>query len=87
MSGHGSLPHFFLMFCVLFLEGLPNFRSEAGTEHLVEHRAMRHLLQFSLLFLGFSFGFFLGYREGMATMKRIDDNIIEEAKRCIYGEE
>ena len=39
-----------------------------------------------LIFL-FSFGFFLGYREGMATMKRIDDNIIEEAKRCIYGEE
>lgn len=35
----------------------------------------------------FSFGFFLGYREGMATMKRIDDNIIEEAKRQIYGEE
>ena len=28
----------------------------------------------------FSFGFFLGYREGMATMKRIDDNIIEEAR-------
>lgn len=39
-----------------------------------------------IIFL-FSFGFFLGYREGMATMKRIDDNIIEEAKRCIYGEE
>lgn len=35
----------------------------------------------------FSFGFFLGYKEGMATMKRIDDNIIEEAKRTIYGEE
>jgi len=35
----------------------------------------------------FSFGFFLGYKEGMQTMKRIDDNIIEEAKRCIYGEE
>ena len=35
----------------------------------------------------FSFGFFLGYREGMATMKRIDDNIIEEAKRQIYREE
>lgn len=39
-----------------------------------------------IIFL-FSFGFFLGYREGMATMKRIDDRIIEEAKRCIYGEE
>ncbi len=35
----------------------------------------------------FASGFFLGYKEGMATMKRIDDNIIEEAKRCIYGEE
>jgi amino acid permease len=35
----------------------------------------------------FSFGFYLGYKEGMATMKRIDDNIIEEAKRCIYGDE
>ena len=35
----------------------------------------------------FSFGFYLGYKEGMATMKRIDDNIIEETKRCIYGEE
>lgn len=39
-----------------------------------------------IIFLFFS-GFFLGYREGMATMKRIYDNIIEEAKRCIYGEE
>ena len=39
-----------------------------------------------IIFL-FFFGFFLGYREGMATMKRIDDNIIEEAKRIIYGEE
>ena len=35
----------------------------------------------------FASGFFLGYKEGMATMKRIDDDIIEEAKRCIYGEE
>lgn len=35
----------------------------------------------------FAFSFFLGYKEGMATMKRIDDSIIEEAKRCIYGEE
>lgn len=35
----------------------------------------------------FLFGFFLGYKEGMATMKRIDDNIIEEVKRSIYGEE
>lgn len=35
----------------------------------------------------FSFGFFLGYKEGMQTMKRIDNNIIEEAKRCIYGKE
>ena len=35
----------------------------------------------------FVFGFFLGYKEGMETMKRIDDNIIEEAKRIIYGEE
>ena len=35
----------------------------------------------------FSFGFYLGYKEGMETMKRIDDNIIEEAKRCIDGEE
>lgn len=35
----------------------------------------------------FFFGFFLGYREGMATMKRIDDNIIEEAERTIYGKE
>lgn len=35
----------------------------------------------------FASGFFLGYKEGMATMKRIDDNIIEEAKRTIYGEE
>ena len=35
----------------------------------------------------FSFGFFLGYKEGMQTMKRIDDNIIEEAKRRIYGGE
>ena len=34
-----------------------------------------------------SFSFFLGYKEGMQTMKRIDDNIIEEAKRCIYGKE
>ena len=35
----------------------------------------------------FRVGFYLGYKEGMETMKRIDDNIIEEAKRCIYGEE
>ena len=35
----------------------------------------------------FTFGYFLGYRNGMQTMKRIDDNIIEEAKRVIYGEE
>lgn len=35
----------------------------------------------------FSGGFYLGYKEGMQTMKRIDDNIIEEAKRSIYGEE
>lgn len=35
----------------------------------------------------FSGGFFLGYKEGMATMKRIDDNIIEEAKNILYGEE
>ena len=35
----------------------------------------------------FFFGFFLGYKEGMQTMKRIDDNIIEEAKRRIYGKE
>ena len=38
------------------------------------------------LFL-FCFGYFLGYRNGKQTMKRIDDNIVEEAKRCIYGEE
>ena len=35
----------------------------------------------------FAFGFFLGYKEGMATMKRIDDIIIEEARRAIYGKE
>jgi len=35
----------------------------------------------------FASGFFLGYKEGMAAMKRIDDNIIEEAKRTIYGKE
>lgn len=35
----------------------------------------------------FASGFFLGYKEGMETMKRIDENIIEEAKRIIYGEE
>ena len=39
------------------------------------------------ILIPFSFGFFLGYKEGMKTMKRIDDNIIEEAKRRIYGEE
>ena len=39
-----------------------------------------------IIFL-FSFGFFLGYREGMATTKRIDDIIIEEARRAIYGKE
>ena len=39
------------------------------------------------LLILFCFGYFLGYRNGMATMKRIDDNIIEEAKRRIYGEE
>ena len=34
----------------------------------------------------FTSGYFLGYRNGMETMKRIDDSIIEEAKRIIYGE-
>ena len=39
------------------------------------------------LLILFCVGYFLGYRNGMETMKRIDDNIIEEAKRCIYGTE
>lgn len=45
------------------------------------------VVSFICILIPFSFGFFLGYKEGMKTMKRIDDNIIEEAKRCIYGEE
>ena len=45
------------------------------------------VVSFICILIPFSFGFFLGYKEGMQTMKRIDDNIIEEAKRCIYGEE
>ena len=39
------------------------------------------------LLILFCIGYFFGYRNGMETMKRIDDNIIEEAKRVIYGEE
>lgn len=39
------------------------------------------------LIVAFISGFGFGYKEGMETMKRIDDNIIEEAKRTIYGEE
>lgn len=39
------------------------------------------------LIIVFISGFGLGYKEGMITMKRIDDNIIEEAKRTIYGDE
>ena len=45
------------------------------------------VISFICIVILFAFGFFLGYKEGMATMKRIDDSIIEEAKRCIYGEE
>ena len=35
----------------------------------------------------FSCGFFWGYKVGMATMKRIDDIIITEAKRVYTKEE
>lgn len=35
----------------------------------------------------FAVGYVIGYQKGMTTMKRIDDRIIEEAKRRIYGEE
>lgn len=39
------------------------------------------------LIVAFISGFGFGYKEGFEEMKRIDDNIIEEAKRTIYGEE
>jgi len=45
------------------------------------------IVSLTCMMILFAFGFFLGYKEGMATMKRIDDNIIEEAKMAIYGEE
>lgn len=39
------------------------------------------------VFIAMDIAFALGYKEGMATMRRIDNRIIEEAINAIYGRE
>ena len=74
---------------------LSDYAQKDGGRHTAEQKWMERSdmevisgIVFSIcLLILFCFGYFLGYRNGMETMKKIDDGIIEEAKRVIYGEE